>query len=233
MDTPSRLVLLRHGQSLWNKQHRLTGWADVALTPAGERQALAAGELLRQAGFEFDEAYTSQLCRAIDTLSIVLAAMRRPDLPVCRHWRLNERNYGALEGLGPVTAVLKYGFRQVIQCQRRFEVSPPLLDLDDPRFPGNQARFEDIPVSELPRAESMEQTWHRVRPLWEQHMAPAIKAGRRLLVVSHKNTLRVLIKQIAGYSAAEAAGLSIRTGKPLVFELTADLGLVRDYVIEA
>lgn len=233
MKLPLRLVLLRHGQSLWNKQHRLTGWSDVALTPAGERQAARAGALLQEAGFEFDEAYTSELCRATETLRLALSAMRQPNVPVHRHWRLNERNYGALEGLGPVAAVLKFGFRQVIQCQRRFEVSPPLLDLDDPRYPGNQQRFSGIPPAELPRAESMEQTWRRVRPIWEDRIAPAVKAGSRVLVVSHKNTLRVLIKQLTGCSVAEAERLSIRTGRPLVYELNAEMALLRDYVIGA
>ncbi|MFP6680707.1 MAG: 2,3-bisphosphoglycerate-dependent phosphoglycerate mutase [Gammaproteobacteria bacterium] len=227
-----KLVLLRHGQSWSNKQRRFTGWSDVALTQAGERQARVAGELLAAAGFQFDEVYTSQLRRATDTLEIVLRAMRCVDLPIHRQWRLNERHYGALEGLGPLAAVVKFGLWQVIQCQRRIDVAPPLLDLDDPRFPGNQACFEEVPTAELPRAESKQQAWQRMQPIWKDEIAPALKAGRRLLVVSHKNTLRELIKQIVGKSGSRCKDLSIRTGRPIVFELTSDLELIRNYVAE-
>jgi len=232
MIPPLKLVLLRHGQSVWNKQRRLSGWADIGLTAAGERQAVNAGKLLLDAGFEFDEAYTSELCRATDTLSIVLDTMRRRELPVHAHWRLNERHYGALEGLGPVSAVWKFGLRQAFQCQRHYDVSPPLLRLDDPRFPGNQARYAAVPPEELPRAESMAQAAQRVRPIWEERIAPALQAGRRLLVVAHKNSLRVLIKQIGGYSAAEVERLAIRTGKPVVYELNAEMEPIRDYVVD-
>lgn len=228
-----KLVLLRHGQSWSNKQRRFTGWSDVALTQAGERQARVAGELLAAGGFQFDEVYTSQLRRATDTLEIVLRAMQCADVPINRRWRLNERHYGALEGLGSLAAVLKFGLWQVIQCQRKIDVSPPLLDLDDPRFPGNQRRYEEIPAAELPRAESKQEAWQRVQPIWEDGIAPALQAGRRILVVSHKNTLRELIKQIVRNSGSRPEDLTIRTGRPMVFELTTDLELIRNYVIKS
>ena len=232
MRQPLQLVLLRHGQTLWNRQHRSTGWADVGLSQTGERQAQAAGELLASAGFEFDEAYTSQLQRARVTLDIVMRAMRCDDVPIHQHWRLNERHSGAFEGLGPFTAVTKYGLWHFIQCQFRFAAVPPLLAQDDPRFPGNQKRFAEIAAVDWPRAESMEQTWRRVRPVWEEEIAPALKARRRLLIVSHKNTLRLLVKNITGRRASPAEMLSVRTCKPLVFELDDKLQPIRDYVVK-
>lgn len=232
MKSPLQLVLLRHGQTLWNKQHRSTGWADIGLTQAGERQANRAGELLAAAGFEFDDAFTSQLRRARATLDIVLSAMQCGDIPIFQHWRLNERHSGAFEGLGPFAAVSKYGLWRFVQCQLRSDVSPPPLALDDPRFPGNQQRFQQIPAADWPRAESMDQTWQRVQPIWEDQIAPALKAGRRLLIVSHKNTLRVLIKTITGAAASPAEKLSVRTCTPLVYELDDTLQPIRNYVVK-
>ncbi len=232
MKPPLQLVLLRHGQTLWNKQHRSTGWADVGLTEKGERQAHAAGELLAAAGFEFDQCYTSQLRRAQVTLDIVLRAMRRADVPIQQHWRLNERHSGAFEGLGPLQAVSQFGLWRFLQCQLRDDVAPPSLAIDDPRFPGNQERFAGIAAANWPRAESMEQTWRRVRPLWEEEIVPALKAERRLLIVSHKNTLRLLLKKITGSSASPAEILSVRNCKPLVLDLDDKLQAVRDYIIK-
>ncbi|MFT4564786.1 MAG: 2,3-bisphosphoglycerate-dependent phosphoglycerate mutase [Gammaproteobacteria bacterium] len=227
-----QLVLLRHGQSLWNTQHRLTGWTDVGLTRHGEQQAAAAGKLLAKHGFGFDDAFTSQLKRASDSLTIVLENMGRSDVPVQQHWRLNERHYGALEGLGPLSAVFKFGLRHVVRCQRRFDVVPPLLDLTDPRYPGNQPRFAEIPSSALPRAESMQQAWQRVLPVWDEEMAPAIQAGRRLLIVAHKNILRVLIKQITGVEGSAVERMSIKTGRPLIYELNEALRPQAHYFLD-
>lgn len=231
INKPLQLVLLRHGQSEWNTQHRLTGWADVSLTTGGERQAAAAGKLLGAAGFSFDAAYTSQLQRAKKSLDIVLSAMQCPNISSHCDWRLNERHYGALEGLGPIASVFKFGFRRVISCQRRFDVSPPELELSDPRYPGNQAQFEHIPAILLPRAESMFQTWQRVRPVWEETIAPAVRDGQTLLIVAHKNSLRVLIKEFTGLDGADVERLAIRTGRPLVYEFDSTLQPIRSYFL--
>jgi 2,3-bisphosphoglycerate-dependent phosphoglycerate mutase len=232
MGSTLQLVLVRHGQSVWNTQHRLSGWADIGLTQRGRDQVAAAGQLLARSGFVFDEVYTSQLRRASDSTEIVLRELACGALPVYQEWRLNERHYGALEGLGPVAAVLKFGFRQVIQCQRRFDVSPPPLALEDPRFPGNQSRFSEIPAECWPRAESMAQAWERVEPVWNERMSPAVRAGRRLLVVAHKNTLRVLIKQISGLAGEQVERLAIRTAQPLIIEMNSNLELQRAYFLE-
>jgi len=231
MSTSSTLVLLRHGQSIWNKEHRLTGWSDVGLTDAGRRQAAAAGKALAAAGFRFDAAYTSQLCRATESLDLVLAAMGQDGIDVSRWWQLNERHYGALEGMGPLSAALKFGLHPFVACQRRFYVSPPLLDPGDPRFPGNQDRYAEIPPSLLPRAETMAQAMERMLPVWDSHIAPALRAGQCLLIVAHKNTLRGMVKHITGCSAREAERLSIRTGRPWVFEFGSDLKPIRDRLV--
>ncbi len=228
-----QLVLLRHGQSEWNTQHRLTGWADVDLTTRGERQAEAAGELLSAAGFRFDAAYTSELRRAKKSLDIVLNTMRFPNISTFCDWRLNERHYGALEGLGPIASVFKFGFRRVIRCQRRFDISPPELATTDPRYPGNQKQFEQIPTASLPRAESMSQTWQRVKPLWKESIAPAVRDGQMLLIVAHKNSLRVLIKEFTGLDGADVERLEIKTGRPLVYEFDQEMRPVRSYFLKA
>jgi 2,3-bisphosphoglycerate-dependent phosphoglycerate mutase len=227
-----QFVLVRHGQSLWNTQHRLTGWADVGLTKHGEQQSAAAGQLLAKCGFGFDDAFTSQLRRASDSLAIVLENMGHSEVAVQQHWRLNERHYGALEGLGPLSGVFKFGLRRFVQCQRQFDVMPPLLDLSDPRYPGNQKRFAQIPSAALPRAESMHQAWQRVIPVWDDEMKPAIRSGRRLLVVAHKNILRALIKQITGVDGSAVERMSIKTGRPLVYEMNKEFRVQDHYFLD-
>lgn len=227
----TKLVLLRHGQSVWNRQHRLTGWSDVALTPKGEREARAAGHLLAAAGFQFDLAFTSVLRRAADSLDIVLEALHA-DVEVQRCWQLNERHYGALEGLGPIRGVLRFGLSRVVACQRRFDISPPPVGEDDPRYPANQPAYRDVPRALLPRAETMAQAMDRMVPVWHERIAPAIRQGRRVLVVGHKNILRAMVKQIGELEAADVERLGIRTGQPWVFELDPALRLIRRYVIE-
>ncbi|HCU90768.1 MAG: phosphoglyceromutase [Legionellales bacterium] len=227
-----QLVLLRHGQTLWNKQHRSTGWADVGLTEAGERQAREAGRALAAAGFQFDTFYSSQLHRAKATMEIVKSEMRCDASSILERWRLNERHIGAFEGLGPFAVVSKYGLRRFIQCQLCYDVSPPPLALDDARFPGNQERFAGIEAENWPRAESMKQTWLRVRPFWEGEIVPALRSRRRLLIVSHKNTLRLLLEAITGRPASFFDMLSVRACKPLVFELDDDLRPLRGYVVK-
>lgn len=227
----ARLVLLRHGQSVWNRQHRLTGWSDVALTAKGENEARAAGRLLADAGFQFDLAFTSKLRRAGDSLDIVLQTLQA-DIEVQRCWQLNERHYGALEGLGPIRGVLRFGLSRVVACQRRFDVAPPPVAADDPRYPANQAAYHDVPRHLLPRAETMADAMARMVPLWHERIAPAIRQGRRVLVVGHKNILRAMVKQLGELEAADVERLGIRTGQPWVFELDPALKLVRRYVIE-
>lgn len=227
----TRLVLLRHGQSVWNRQHRLTGWSDVGLTAKGEDEARAAGRLLAAAGFQFDLAFTSNLRRAADSLDIVLETLQA-DIEVQRCWQLNERHYGALEGLGPIRGVLRFGFSRVVACQRCFDVAPPPVGEDDPRYPANQAAYRDVPRHLLPRGETMADAMARMVPLWHERIAPAIRQGRRVLVVGHKNILRAMVKQIGDLDAADVERLGIRTGQPWVFELDSALKPVRRWVIE-
>ncbi|MGR9090709.1 MAG: 2,3-bisphosphoglycerate-dependent phosphoglycerate mutase [Gammaproteobacteria bacterium] len=227
----TKLVLLRHGQSVWNRQHRLTGWSDVALTAKGASEARDAGRSLAAAGFQFDLAFTSMLRRAADSLDIVLEAMQA-DVEVRRCWQLNERHYGALEGLGPIRGVLRFGLSRVVACQRRFDVAPPPVSEDDPRYPANQPAYRDVPRALLPRAETMAQAMERMVPLWNERIAPAIRQGRRVLVVGHKNILRAMVKQIGDLDPAEVERLGIRTGQPWVFELDPALKPIRRYVIE-
>ena len=226
----TRLVLLRHGQSVWNRQHRLTGWSDVGLTAKGEREARVAGRLLADAGFQFDLAFTSSLRRAADSLDIVLETLGA-DIEVQRCWQLNERHYGALEGLGPIRGVLRFGFSRVVACQRRFDVAPPPVSESDPRYPANQAAYRDVPRDLLPRAETMADAMARMAPLWHERIAPAIRQGRRVLIVGHKNILRAMVKQIGDLDAADVERLGIRTGQPWVFELDRALKPIRRYVI--
>lgn len=227
----TRLVLLRHGQSVWNRQHRLTGWSDVALTAKGEDEARIAGRRLAAAGFQFDLAFTSCLRRASDSLDIVLGALQAEDIEVNRCWQLNERHYGALEGLGPIRGVLRFGVSRVVACQRRFDVLPPAVDEDDPRYPANQPAYRDVPRHLLPRAETMADAMARMVPLWHERIAPAIRQGRRVLIVGHKNILRAMVKQIGDLDAADVERLGIRTGEPWVFELDPDLKPIRRYLI--
>ena len=226
----TRLVLLRHGQSVWNRQHRLTGWSDVSLTAKGKEQARVTGRLLAEAGFTFDVAYTSMLRRATESLDIVLQTMGSdPDVRRC--WELNERHYGALEGLGPIRGVLKFGFRKVITCQRDFHVLPPPVTSDDLRYPANQAAYRDVPRDLLPKSETMADAMARMVPLWESRIAPAIRGGQRVLVVGHKNILRGMFNQIGGHKPAEIERLSIRTGQAWVYELDAELRPLRHYIL--
>ena len=190
-----------------------------------------AGQLLAASGFQFDLAFTSMLRRAADSLDIVLKAMHA-EIEVHRCWQLNERHYGALEGLGPIRGVLRFGLSRVVACQRRFDVAPPPVSEDDPRYPANQAAYRDVPRALLPRAETMAQAMERMVPLWQERIAPAIRQGRRVLVVGHKNILRAMVKQIGDLDAADVERLGIRTGQPWVFELDPALKPIRRYVIE-
>ncbi|HPC81749.1 MAG TPA: 2,3-diphosphoglycerate-dependent phosphoglycerate mutase [Thermoanaerobaculaceae bacterium] len=217
------LVLLRHGESTWNKENRFTGWTDVDLSERGIEEAHEAGRLLAAEGFDFDIAYTSVLKRAIRTLWIVLDEMDRMWLPVVRHWRLNERHYGALQGLNKAEMAAKFGEEQVRVWRRSYATPPPALERDDPRFPGFDRRYAALAPEELPLTESLASTVARVLPLWHEALAPVIRSGQRLLIAAHGNSLRALVKYLDDISEDDIVGLNIPTGVPLVYELDAEL----------
>jgi 2,3-bisphosphoglycerate-dependent phosphoglycerate mutase len=229
-----RVVLLRHGESTWNKENRFTGWTDVDLSPAGVEEAHEAGRLLAREGFTFDLAYTSVLKRAIKTLDIVLDEMDLLWLPVVRSWRLNERHYGALQGLNKAETAAKYGEEQVKLWRRSYDVRPPALDRDDPRWPGRDPRYADLQPKEVPLTECLKDTVARFLPCWDGVIGPSIRAGRKVIVAAHGNSLRALVKHLDGISDQDIVELNIPTGIPLVYELAADLRpLSRRYLGDA
>jgi 2,3-bisphosphoglycerate-dependent phosphoglycerate mutase len=223
------LVLLRHGQSQWNLENRFTGWWDVDLSPTGVEEARAAGQLLRDRGIDFDCCFTSVLTRAIRTLHLVLHEMDRLWLPVTKDWRLNERHYGALTGLNKQETIDKVGADQVKIWRRSFDVSPPPLDADSPCDVRRDRRYAGVDV---PSTESLKDTIARAVPYYEQEIAPALKAAKRVLVAAHGNSLRGIVKYLSQIGDEEIAGLEIPTGKPIVYELTDDLSVVRRYYLE-
>ncbi|MEL7639160.1 MAG: 2,3-diphosphoglycerate-dependent phosphoglycerate mutase [Solidesulfovibrio sp.] len=225
------LVLLRHGQSAWNLENRFTGWTDVGLTDQGKAEAASAARLLREGGYDFDACLTSVLSRAIMTLDIVLAGLDRLWLPVTKDWRLNERHYGALQGLNKAEMAAKYGEEQVFVWRRSFDTRPPALTPDDPRFPGHDRRYAGLTPDELPTTECLKDTVARVLPFWHEAMAPAIAAGSRLLVAAHGNSLRALVKYLDGISDEAISELNIPTGVPLVYELDDALAPLRHFYL--
>ena len=226
-----KLVLMRHGESQWNLENRFTGWTDVDLTETGREQARRAGELLKEKGFAFDLAYTSVLKRAIRTLWITLDAMDAMYLPVHNSWRLNERSYGALQGLNKAETAAKFGEEQVLIWRRAYAIAPDPIAPDDPRHPRFDARYAKIPASEIPATECLKDTVARVLPFWSESIAPAIRAGRRVLVAAHGNSLRALIKHLDNISDNDIVHLNIPTGQPLVYELDDDLRPIRHYYL--
>ena len=226
-----KLVLMRHGESQWNLENRFTGWTDVDLTEAGRREAWRAGELLRQEGYGFDVAYTSVLKRAIRTLWIALDAMDAMHTPVRNHWRLNERHYGGLQGLNKSETAARYGEEQVLIWRRAYAISPDALSLDDPRHPRHDPRYAAVPAAELPATECLRDTVARVVPYWNTEIAPALKAGQRVLVAAHGNSLRALIKHLDGMGDDEIVNLNIPTARPLVYELDEALRPLRHYYL--
>ena len=220
---PGKLVLVRHGQSTWNLENLFTGWVDVDLTELGRTEAREAGRLLKAEGFEFDLAFTSVLKRAIRTLWIVLDEMDLMWLPVERSWRLNERHYGALQGLDKAQTVAKHGAEQVKIWRRSYDVPPPALALDDERHPRFERRYAAINADELPAAESLKTTLDRVLPYWNNRLAPELKAGRNVLVVAHGNSLRALVKMLDNMSNEEIIEFNIPTGVPIQYELDDSL----------
>jgi 2,3-bisphosphoglycerate-dependent phosphoglycerate mutase len=217
------LVLLRHGESTWNKENRFTGWTDVDLSDRGRTEAEAAGALLKAEGHRFDVAYTSVLTRAIRTLSIVLDGMNLLWLPVIKSWRLNERHYGALQGLNKAETAAKHGDAQTKIWRRSYDVRPPALTADDPRHPSHDPRYAKLDPKDLPATECLKDTVARFFPLWHQEIAPSIIGGERVLIAAHGNSLRALVKYLDGISDADIVELNIPTGIPLVYELDASL----------
>ena len=218
-----RLVLLRHGESTWNKENRFTGWTDVGLTPKGVEEGTRAGVLLREQGLVFDVSYTSVLQRAIKTLWLALESLEQMWLPVVGDWRLNERHYGALQGLNKAETAAQFGDAQVETWRRSYDVPPPPLDLDDPRHPRHDPRYAKLAPNQLPRAESLKDTVARFLPYWQDTIAPEMRAGRRVLIVAHGNSLRALVKHLDGISDQDIVRLNIPTGIPLVYELSDEL----------
>jgi len=217
-----KLVLLRHGESVWNKMNLFTGWTDVDLSDTGSKEAKEAGKLLLDNGFDFDICYTSYLKRAIHTLNITLEAMDREWLPVVKNWKLNERHYGALQGLNKSETAAKYGVEQVHIWRRSFGVAPPLLEPADERNPSKQAMYRDVPAELLPLGESLKDTIARALPYFQEEVAPKMKAGKRVLIAAHGNSLRALVKEFDKLSDEEIAGVNIPTGVPLVYEFAPD-----------
>ena len=217
------LVLLRHGESTWNLENRFTGWTDVELTPTGVSQAREAGRLLKAEGFEFDCCYTSVLRRAIWTLWHCLDTMDRTWLPVVNRWQLNERHYVALQGLNNVDMAQQYGDAQVLVWRRSYDTPPPALTAEDPRCERSDARYAALAPEQVPLTECLKDTVARVLPLWHEELAPQIRAGKRLLVVAHGNSMRALVKYLDGISDADIVGVNIPNGVPLVYTLDADL----------
>ncbi|MDP3606374.1 MAG: 2,3-diphosphoglycerate-dependent phosphoglycerate mutase [Polaromonas sp.] len=226
-----KLVLIRHGESTWNLENRFTGWADVDLTPTGVTQAIAAGRLLKNEGYDFDVAYTSVLKRATRTLWHTLDEMDRTWLPVVHSWRLNERHYGALQGLNKAETAKKYGDEQVLAWRRSYDTPPPPLTPDDDRWEGRDPRYARLLPGEAPLTECLQDTVARVLPFWNEAMAPAIRAGKRIVVAAHGNSIRALVKYLDNISDQDIVGLNIPNGIPLVYELDADLKPLRHYYL--
>ncbi|GIX23295.1 MULTISPECIES: 2,3-diphosphoglycerate-dependent phosphoglycerate mutase [Caldimonas] len=226
-----KLVLIRHGESTWNLENRFTGWTDVELTPTGVEQAKQAGRLLKEAGFDFDVAHTSVLKRAIWTLWHVLDQMDRTWLPVMKSWRLNERHYGALQGLNKAEMARQYGDEQVLIWRRSYDTPPPALDPDDPRGQRHDIRYARLRPQDIPLTECLKDTVARVLPYWNETLAPSIRAGRRLVIAAHGNSIRALVKYLDGISDTDIVGVNIPNGIPLVYELDADLKPIRHYYL--
>jgi 2,3-bisphosphoglycerate-dependent phosphoglycerate mutase len=226
-----KIVLLRHGESAWNKENRFTGWTDVDLTEKGVQEAKAAGQLLKQEGFTFDVAYVSVLKRALRTLFLALDELDLLWIPTYKSWRLNERHYGALQGLNKAETAAKFGDEQVLIWRRSYATPPPPLTPDDPRYPGSDPRYADLGADDLPLTECLKDTVARFLPYWHQTIAPAVQSGKRVIVAAHGNSIRALVKYLDNVSDDEIVELNIPTGIPLVYELDADLKPIRSYYL--
>lgn len=226
-----KLVLIRHGESEWNKLNLFTGWTDVELSEKGVEEAKNGGKLLKEGGYTFDVCYTSYLKRAIHTAWHVLDGVDEDYIPVIKDWHLNERHYGALQGLNKAETAAKYGAEQVHQWRRSFDIAPPALEEDDPRNPANQAQYKGVDAKVLPLHESLKDTIARVVPYYNEVIVPEIKAGKKVLIAAHGNSLRALVKYLDNISDEDIAGLNIPTGVPLVYELDEDLKPIKHYYL--
>ena len=226
-----KIVLIRHGESVWNKENRFTGWKDVDLSEKGLEEAKAAGKLMKDQGFEFDIAFTSVLKRAIRTLNIVLDEMDSMWIPVTKNWRLNERHYGNLQGLNKAEMAEKFGDEQVLVWRRSYDIPPPPMTADDERSPRKDRRYDDLADAEIPLTECLKDTVERFVPYWESEIAPKVTEGKRVIVAAHGNSLRALVKHLDGIADDEIVKLNIPTGVPLVYELDADLKPIKSYYL--
>lgn len=226
-----KLVLLRHGESTWNKENRFTGWTDVDLTEKGRQEAAQAGRILHQEGYTFDIAYTSVLKRAIKTLDLCLDEMDQLWIPVVKTWKLNERHYGALQGLNKAETATRYGEEQVHIWRRSYDIPPPALTPDDPRFPGHDPRYAGIAPELLPLFESLKDTVDRFLPYWDAELAPVVKNGKKVIIAAHGNSLRALVKYLDHIADDAIAELNIPTGVPLVYELDEALRPIKKYYL--
>jgi 2,3-bisphosphoglycerate-dependent phosphoglycerate mutase len=229
--TMYKLVLIRHGESTWNLENRFTGWTDVDLTDTGIEQAKSSGRLLKEGGYDFDVAYTSVLKRATRTLWLALDEMDRTWLPVVNSWRLNERHYGALQGLNKAETAKQYGDDQVLVWRRSYDTPPPALEATDPRSERSDVRYSKLQPDQIPLTECLKDTVARVIPFWSESLAPAIKAGKRIVVAAHGNSIRALIKYLDNISDDDIVSLNIPNGIPLVYELDANLKPIRHYYL--
>ncbi len=226
-----KIVLIRHGESEWNRENRFTGWTDVDLSDKGRAEAKSGGKLLKEGGYHFDIAYTSVLKRAVRTLWIVLDEMDLMWLPVRHNWRLNERHYGGLQGLNKAETAAKFGEAQVKIWRRSYDVPPPPLEKSDPRYPGHDPRYAGLSAAELPLTESLKDTVARFLPFWHDTLAPAVRSGQRVLVAAHGNSIRAMVKFLDNVSDDDIVGVNIPTGVPLVYELDADLKPIKHYYL--
>jgi 2,3-bisphosphoglycerate-dependent phosphoglycerate mutase len=226
-----KVVLLRHGESVWNKENRFTGWTDVDLSEKGVQEALDAGRTLKEEGYTFDVAFTSVLKRAIRTLWIVMDEMDLMWIPVHRHWRLNERHYGALQGLNKAEMAERHGEAQVLIWRRSYDTRPPALEKTDERYPGNDPRYKGLSEAELPLTECLKDTVERFVPYWRDAIEPVVRSGRRVVISAHGNSLRALVKYLDHIPDDDIVGLNIPTGMPLVYELDSELKAVDRYYL--
>ncbi|MBN2273178.1 MAG: 2,3-diphosphoglycerate-dependent phosphoglycerate mutase [Bacteroidales bacterium] len=226
-----KVVLLRHGESTWNKENRFTGWTDVDLSEKGMEEARAAGRIMKKEGFQFDVAYVSVLKRALRTLWLALEEMDQLWIPWIKTWRLNERHYGSLQGLNKAETAAAHGEEKVKIWRRSYDVPPPPLETSDPRYPGNQDVYNDVDKNDLPLTECLKDTVERFLPYWHETIAPAIKSGKRVLIAAHGNSLRALVKYLDNMSDEEVISLNIPTGVPLVYELDEDLKPIKHYYL--
>ena len=226
-----RVVLLRHGESTWNKENRFTGWTDVPLSDKGVEEAREAGRLMKKEGLAFDVAYTSVLKRAIKTLWLSLEEMDQMWIPIQQTWRLNERHYGGLQGLNKAETAAKYGDQQVLIWRRSYDMPPQPLTKEDPRYPGKDPRYASLKPNEIPLSECLKDTVARFLPYWHETIAPAIKSGKRVIIAAHGNSLRVLVKHLDNISDSDIVELNIPTGIPLIYELSDDLKPIKHYYL--